>query len=232
MLKSYNNIEIAWNRLKEYLGDTFDSTLTDFPTCCAFSTNEVARYGDRFYQESYTYLYELTHFHFSPYKERFFHVIVNFMDFHSLSQLGDFGCGIGLDAQALMQYGYEVELFDFESSSSEYLRWRLRRDLKREVKIRDIYNTPLQQRYDLVYAVDVLEHAINPFLLIRRLFAAGDYVCINLFPHETRKHVPIDLHFPLNHWKLLPAMCELGTLLQVENSGDTVVTLWKTIENN
>jgi SAM-dependent methyltransferase len=155
--------------------------------------------------------------------------VTNFAEAHVLRRFADFGCGIGLDAQMLIQRGYEVDFFDLISPSTKYLQWRLRHDLGCEVGIHDPYET-VHVKYDLAYAVDVIEHVADPLVLVERLFLAADYVCLNLFCHDQITRAANDMHYPLNHWTLLPKMCEMGTLIQLEISGDTIVTLWQSRE--
>ena len=131
-----------------------------------------------------------------------------------------------LDAQALINYGFNVDCYDTQTLCSEYLKWRIYRDLRQQIDVRDIY-APEISRYDLVYSVDVIEHAMDPSALLRALQTAGDYICINLFTHSVDAHVSEGLHYPLNHWELFPIMDETHQLIQVASSAETVVTLWK-----
>lgn len=225
-LRAYSDIPAAWSRLAAYLGDDFDPALTDYATCCLHVTNEWTRLGDRFYTESTSYLYDLTHFHFTPHKDPFFRVVTDFASAHGLRDLADVGCGIGLDAQALLAAGYEVDLYDIESPSPRYANWRIRRDHGREVPVQplDALGTAT---HDLVYAVDVIEHIPHPLPTVETLFRCAPYVCVNLFEHDRSAHDPTDMHYPLDHWTLLPAISDMGTLVQLASSSETVVTLWR-----
>jgi SAM-dependent methyltransferase len=225
-LRAYPRIGIAWERLAEFLGGEFDPGLTDYGTCCTFVEEEFGRLGPDFYRSSVGYLYELTHFHYSPYKDPFFAVLRSCAQAFRLRSIADVGCAVGLDAQALVAAGYEVTLYDFENPSRDYAAWRLKRDTEGRYEVHDLERLG-HLRHGLVYAVDVLEHARDPAALAEDLFAAADYVCVNLFEHDRSPWDGRDMHHPLDHWRLLPVFSRRGELLQVAISGETVVTLWR-----
>lgn len=225
--RAYPDISIAWSRLRTYLGADFDDSLTDYDMCCAFVEAEFAEYGPReFYRRSRGYLYELTHFHFMPHKQSFFAMVTDFAHAKGLRSLGDVGCGIGLDAQALIGLGYELTLYDFESPSLQYAGWRLRHELGYPAQTRSLDELGTR-RHDLVYAVNVLEHVAEPSSMIEQLFETAEHVCVDLFPHDASAWNGTDMHYPLDHWSMLPVFSRLGELLQLAVNGDTVATLWR-----
>ncbi|MBI1759299.1 MAG: methyltransferase domain-containing protein [Actinobacteria bacterium] len=172
------------------------------------------------------YLYELTHFHYTPHKDPFFALVREFVIANGLRSLADVGCGAGLDAQALLAAGHDVTLYDMDSPGLRYAAWRLDRDHGAHGVTRslDLLGT---EQHDLAYAVDVLEHAPEPAVLAELLFSAAEYVCVNLFEHDSGPWDGRDMHYPLNHWSLLPAFGRHGDLVQVGVSGATVVTVWR-----
>ena len=226
-LRAYQDIHTAWERLAEYLGEDFRPHLTDCQSCCTFVEEEFARYGPvDFYRFSRGYLYELTCFHFTPYKDPFFRMVTRFAEAHALRNLGDVGCGVGLDAQALMSAGYAVTLYDFPCPSLGYAAWRLARDLGTCDVTRPLSDLA-SECHDLVYAVDVVEHLAEPAAFVGRLFTAAKHVAVNLFAHDQGPWDGKDMHYPLDHWSLLPVFSRYGDLVQVAISGDTVCTLWR-----
>lgn len=225
-LRAYPDIGTAWARLAAFLGERFDPRLTDYERCCAFVEEEFGRLGGDFYRSSVGYLYELTHFHYSPYKDPFFQVLRSYAQTFGLRSVGDVGCGVGLDAQVLVTAGHEVTLYDFDGPSRDYATWRIERDTGERCDMHGPERLG-HRRHDLVYAVDVLEHVPDPAALAARLFAAGDHVCVNLFEHDRSAWDGRDMHYPLDHWGLLPVFSRHGELLQVATSGATVVTLWR-----
>lgn len=225
-MRAYPEIAIAWDRLAEFLGGDFEPALTDYGACCRFVDAEFARLGADIYRSGVGYLYELTHFHFSPHKDAFFEVVTTFAEESGLRSIADVGCGVALDAQVLLGAGCDVALYDFDSPSTRYATWRLTRDMGARHVVRAFDQLPYG-RHDLVYAVDVLEHALEPAALVADLFAAGRHVCVNLFEHDPSPWDGKDMHYPLNHRRLIPVFSQYGDLLQVGISGDTVVTLWR-----
>lgn len=225
--RAYPSINVAWRRLEDYLGEKFDPDLTDYSNCCEFVENEFTRLGPLFYQQSIGYLYELTHFHFSTYKDGFFDVVRRTADELGLSDLADVGSGIGLDAQALASDELDVTLYDFDSPSLQYAVWRLQRDRKKETRVHSLEKLG-SYTHDLVYAVDTLEHLAAPEPFVAQLFASGRYVCVNFFEHDRSTWDGRDMHFPLDHWSLLPEFGRHGELMQLAISGATITTLWRT----
>lgn len=226
--RAYPDIDTAWERLRQFTGHAFRDELTDYERCCSFVETEFAQYGPHdFYRRSTGYLYELTHFHFMPYKDPFFRMVTRFAAAHGLTDLGDVGCGVGLDAQALSMAGFGVTLYDFPSPSRDYAAWRLQADCGRAGVIRSLDELG-SARHALVYAVDVLEHVPDPLAQLPHLLRAADFVAVNLFGHDPNPWDGKDMHYPLNHWQLLPEFSRDADLVEVGTSGDTVCAIWRT----
>lgn len=224
-IRAYPSIQVAWDRLREHQSDQFDASLVDFARCCDYVESEFARQGRDFYTTSTGYLYELTHFHFSSYKDAFFDVLLAAADEFGLRTVADAGCGIGLDAQALAATGLDVTLYDLPSPSTAYATWRIARDVV-GASFRPMDRLG-ERQHGLVYAVDVLEHVPDPVPFIPWLFAAGRFVCVNLFAHSSARWDGQDMHYPLNHHLLLPEFARWGEPVELRVSGDTVTTLWR-----
>lgn len=226
-LRAYPDINTAWKRLHEFVGDSFKAELTDYSSCCSFVEEEFARHGPaEFYTRSRGYLYELTHFHFMPHKDAFFDMVVRFATEHGLGDIGDVGCGIGLDAQALIGSGIKVALYDLPSPSLDYAQWRLEADEGLTEVVRPLEALD-DHHHELIYAVDVLEHIPDPAAELPRLFEAADFIAVNLFPHDDGPWDGRDMHYPLDHWRLLPEFSRHGDLMEVATAGETVCTLWR-----
>lgn len=204
--RAYPDIQTAWRRLATYLGERFDPKLTDFECLRHFLDQEWARLHPNFYEHSIGYLYDLTWFHYMDAKDGFFRTLLEFADEHGLNRIADIGCGIALDAQALLQAGYDVHAYDLDNPSLAYARWRLSQDLGKSGHVHCLTELGAYH-YQLVYAVDVLGHADDPEALAALLFKAGDYVVVNLLPHDSRHRFgPADLHPRLDHQRILPVL--------------------------
>jgi SAM-dependent methyltransferase len=192
--RAYPEIQTAWQRLAAYLGDRFEPALTDFGCLRRFLDREWALLHPHFYQRSIGYLYDLTSFHYMGAKDGFFQALIDFTDEFGLTRIADIGCGVALDAQALLQAGYDVDAYDLDNPSLAYARWRFARDLGHPGRIQCL-STLRNHRYQLVYGVDVLGHADDPAELADLLFATGDYVAVNVLPHDAYHRLgAADLH--------------------------------------
>ncbi|WP_433496796.1 class I SAM-dependent methyltransferase [Sphaerimonospora sp. CA-214678] len=228
-IRAYPEIEAAWGRLAAYLGDRFDPALTDFDRLRRFLDQEWARLHPHFYERSIGYLYDLTWFHYMDAKDGFFRTLIDFAGEYGLSRIADIGCGVALDAQALLQAGYDVDAYDLDNPCLAYARWRLGHDLGEHGRIRRLTELG-NHRYQLVYAVDVLGHADNAEALIALLFGAGEYVAVNLLPHDPgHRFGPADLHPRLDHRRILLVLQAHGQLVRVAAAGANVTTIWRAI---
>ncbi|WP_182883914.1 class I SAM-dependent methyltransferase [Microbispora sp. H10949] len=227
--RAYPDIQTAWKRLAAYLGERFDPALTDFECLRRFLDQEWALLHPHFYERSIGYLYDLTWFHYMDAKDGFFRTLLEFSNEHRLNRIADIGCGVALDAQALLQAGYDVHAYDLDNPCRAYARWRFDQDLGESGRVRCLSELGAHH-YQLVYAVDVLGHADEPEALAALLFEAGDYVAISLLPHDSRHRFgPTDLHPQLDHRRILPVLQAHGELVRVAAADESVVTIWRAI---
>ncbi|WP_329242997.1 class I SAM-dependent methyltransferase [Actinoallomurus sp. NBC_01490] len=225
--RAYPTITTAWQRLAEHLGDAFDLLLTEENALRPFLDEEWTRLQPDFYHHSHGYLYDLTLFHYSGIKDEFFQTLLDFASEHGITDIADVGCGIGLDAQALLISGHDVHAYDLDNPSLAYARWRLDRDLGAANRTHTLADLA-KGHHDMVYAVDVLGHATAPETLIDMLFTAGDYVALNLLPHDPRHRFgAADLHPGLDHSQILPLLSSRGAPLRLAASGQNVTAIWK-----
>jgi SAM-dependent methyltransferase len=225
--RAYPDLTAAWDRLTAYLGDQFDPRLTDFGTLRRFLDQEWARLGHRFYESSLGYLYDLTFFHYMEAKNAFFQLATSFAEAESITHVADVGCGIALDAQALIQAGYDVDGYDLDNPSLAYARWRYRQDIPGDHCVRPVSELP-SHSYQLAYAVDVVGHSSDPAALIGLMLSVADHVAFNLPPHDPRhRYGSADLHPALDHTRILPGIQERATLIVAAASEQNVITIWR-----
>ncbi|MCK9872387.1 class I SAM-dependent methyltransferase [Nocardiopsis dassonvillei] len=221
--------ETAWCRLSQYLGEDFQPRLLDFDELRRYLDREWYDLGPDFYTHSQGYLYDLTHFHYMEAKRTFLHALRAFADHHRLTAIADVGCGIGLDAQALLNAGYDVHAYDLDNPSLAYARWRFDKDVGADERLHGLPEFP-QHDYDLVYAADVVGHSSDPDTTIVTLFQAGRYVCVTLPPHNSRhRYGPVDLHPQLDHGRVLPLMQRHGELVQIESTPGSTISFWRSL---
>ncbi|WP_159945680.1 MULTISPECIES: bifunctional 2-polyprenyl-6-hydroxyphenol methylase/3-demethylubiquinol 3-O-methyltransferase UbiG [unclassified Nocardiopsis] len=226
-VRAYTDQAAAWQRLAQYLEEEFQPQLLDFDELRRYLDREWRELHPDFYTRSQGYLYDLTHFHYMGAKDTFFHTLLTFADRHRLTRIADVGCGIALDAQALLNAGYDVHAYDLNNPSLAYARWRFEHEQGTGERIHTLDTFP-RHDYDLVYAVDVIGHSSNPDTTIVELFRAGRYVCVNLPPHDDRhRYGPADLHPQLDHERILPVLQRHGTLLRLTGGTGSTISLWR-----
>lgn len=129
---------------------------------------------ERFYDETRIPLYELTWWHtltddLSPLASV---VALDFAKRHGCTSCLDFGAGIGSSAILFARQGVEVAIADISSPLLEFARWRL--DLRGLPGLSiDLKDSRLpRERFDLITAMDVFEHLVDPVSTAEELVAA------------------------------------------------------------
>lgn len=158
-----------------------------------------------FYRETSAYLFDLTEWHAGkryPYAD----IIGDFAAKQGCKRLLDFGCGIGGDGLRLMERGFEVSFCDFRNASTEYLEWRLK---QRGWKARIYYagEDELPQN-DLTFAVDVIEHLVDPPRTIGDLATRARAMVFHVPITTQQDRYP--MHFKVDRRALSAAMKQKG----------------------
>ena len=169
--------------LREYLGVSFKWYL-DSSWALAEEWNkrnrDKIREIEEFYKETKNYLYNLTIWHESgdryPYIKDFDKIDKNY----NIKSFVDFGCGIGSDGIAVLERNKKVYFYDFQSPSTDFLKWRGR---KRKKKINLLYVNKVKSfpKVEMIWSIDVLEHMVNPLDVFR---AFSDRT--RFFVHESK----------------------------------------------
>jgi len=117
-----------------------------------------------FYNQSHAMLYELMWWHtlgedLSPLA---YVVALQFADRHGCQTYLDFGSGVGSGGILFARHGYRVTLADISSPALDFSKWRLlRRGLPAHHIDLKVSTLPVGA-FDLVTAMDVFEHLVNP----------------------------------------------------------------------
>jgi SAM-dependent methyltransferase len=129
---------------------------------------------ERFYDEATSHLYELTWWHTlaedrSPLA---YVVALRFGQRHGCRSYLDFGAGVGSGGLLFARHGFQVDLADISSTLLRFAGLRFAaRDLP--VGLLDLKRASLPAgRYDLITAMDVIEHLLDPVAAIEQLHRA------------------------------------------------------------
>lgn len=122
-----------------------------------------------FYCQAENYIFDLAQWHMSDGLKQQTQRIVDFCRQQKLRRLLDYGCGIGEDGIALAEAGFEVTLADVPGKTLQFARWRVQqRGLQVHfIEIWDGDDSPLQETYDGIICLEVLEHLWNPPAILK-----------------------------------------------------------------
>jgi 2-polyprenyl-3-methyl-5-hydroxy-6-metoxy-1,4-benzoquinol methylase len=114
----------------------------------------------QFYKQTANYIYELGEWHlFVPNKRESDMQLVVDMQKKQPKNILDFGGGVGLMAFPLARAGFDVTIADLDGTSLDFAKFRAE---KRGVKMKfwksDVEPMPPDGKYDVILALDVLEH--------------------------------------------------------------------------
>lgn len=114
----------------------------------------------QFYKQTANYIYELAEWHlWVPGKRASDLELVAQMRAKRPKNILDFGGGVGLMAFPLARAGFDVTLADLEGTSLEFAAFRAqRRGVKLKLWKSDVEPMPPDAKYDVIMALDVLEH--------------------------------------------------------------------------
>lgn len=173
----------AFNELKAYLGPKFQHY---FDSSWALADDWNAQQPNnpdevtRFYKQTPHYLYNLViwydsgdRFNFIPYFEKL-------REQFGIQSVLDYGCGVGNDGLALLEAGFEVTFVDFVCPSTDFLRWRLARRGFQDTFM-DVETLPTLPPADMLIAIDVLEHMVDPLTVVEKLHPST-----KIFAHKSQ----------------------------------------------
>lgn len=113
-----------------------------------------------FYKQTTNYIYELAEWHLWVDGKRASDLqLVADMKQLAPKNILDFGGGVGLNAIMLAQAGFNVTLADLDSTSLAFAQFRAKRHgVKLKIWKTDVEPMPPDATYDVILALDVLEH--------------------------------------------------------------------------
>ena len=113
-----------------------------------------------FYKQTTNYIYELGEWHlFVANKRESDLALVEDMRRKRPKNILDFGGGVGLMALPLARAGFDVTLADLEGTSLDFATFRAKRHaVPLKIWKSDVEPAPPDAKYDVILALDVLEH--------------------------------------------------------------------------
>jgi 2-polyprenyl-3-methyl-5-hydroxy-6-metoxy-1,4-benzoquinol methylase len=114
----------------------------------------------QFYKQTANYIYELGEWHLFVQNKRESDVaLVEEMKQKRPKNILDFGGGVGLMAIPLARAGFDVTLADLDGTSLDFAKFRAdRHGDKLKIWKSDVEPMPPDAKYDVILALDVLEH--------------------------------------------------------------------------
>lgn len=161
----------GFKELKTYLGSSFQQYFDSSWSMAAKwhkenpgNEKEIAS----FYKHADQYLYNLIIWHDSGDKHNFVPYFDEFRSKFGVKSVIDYGCGVGCEGLELIDKGFKVFFVDYTCPSTSFLRWRLNsRGLT--VPIIDVEQIEKLPEADMLWAIDVLEHMVDPLWVVDRL---------------------------------------------------------------
>jgi SAM-dependent methyltransferase len=133
-----------------------------------------ARSVERFYDQSQAYLYDLVGWHTladdnSPLA---YVLALQFALEHGCRHHLDFGAGVGSGSLLFARHGFGITLADISTTLLQFSRWRL--DIRGlQAQMIDLKTAPLpSEAFDIITAMDVFEHLVDPVETIAQLWDA------------------------------------------------------------
>lgn len=113
-----------------------------------------------FYKQTTNYIYELAEWHLNvPEKRVSDEQIVKDLKAKGVKNVLDFGGGVGMIAFPIARGGIDITLSDLDSTSLNFAMFRAKRhDVKMKFWKSDVEPMPPDAKYDVILALDVLEH--------------------------------------------------------------------------
>lgn len=202
------------DELKRYFGkefvEMFDSSWALADEWYSTARDSKANV-EKFYTSTKNYIYNSVVFYESGDRKDLRAIMKEIVTKYKIRSVMDYGCSVGNDGLNFIEmFGIHVTFVDFDSPSLDFLDWRLK-DRNISSKMYDILPIGTSQKpsAELLWAVDVIEHMLNPFELLDHI---GEYTKVVAFfvddDDDAGGRHPF--HFKVNYSQLDLKLKELG----------------------
>lgn len=144
-----------------------------------------------FYQEAENYVFDLAQWHLSEWTKRQTQNILEFCRQKGLRRILDYGCGIGEEGIALAKSGFDVTLADVLGNTFNFAKWRVQQKGLQVKFINVVNDAPLQETYDGIICLEVLEHLWELEVTVKHLhqhFASEGFLLVTATFYHSDLH--------------------------------------------
>lgn len=130
-----------------------------------------------FYKNSELYLYDLTYYQMMLESHGLIHQMIKQIKRLKLQKILEYGGGIGEFSLLCNENNLNVTYYDLDGVIKRYALWRFRKHNAKKIVIAK--KDPLNEEWDIVNIMDVLEHLKNSEKIINKLSKKAKYVFCN-----------------------------------------------------
>ena len=161
-----------------------------------------------FYENTDLYLFDLTQYQLILEHNKLIHEMIAQLKELNVVKVLEFGGGIGEFSLLCSENNLEITYYDIEGKTKEYALWRFKKHIE---KVKIAANNPLNEQWDAINIMDVLEHLENAQEMIEKLSKCTTYIFCNpteikynlMYPQHVSKY-DLTTHFTHIHrylWK-------------------------------
>lgn len=168
-------LEERAKEISEYLGESYEDALSKVETGELVAKKSWRDHDPKtederreWYRTTKAYLYDLSKSHeLNPEIRRVYNQVLDICSSRG-GEILDFGAGIGTLIILLAEGGLNVTYLDIKGVTSDFAKWRInRRGLKVNFIESNDEPTCLEEKYDVIICIDVLEHLENPVAYLK-----------------------------------------------------------------
>tara|TARA_Y100000310_G_C20436887_1_gene694167 strand:+ start:154 stop:807 length:654 start_codon:yes stop_codon:yes gene_type:complete len=152
-----------------------------------------------YYTSTDLYIFDLTKYQLILESGNLIDQMINQIKERKLNKILEFGGGIGQFSILCDKNNLKVTYYDLDGKTKEYASWRFKKNNCSKITIKN--EDPLNERWDCVNVMDVLEHLENPNEIILKLKDNAKFIFCN--PDEVNYNIFFPQHiskFNLNEY--------------------------------